>query len=200
MPYGGSVWVVPVFPASSIRGPAKLGSILPLPLLEGQVPTLRSPLLPSFQTSSSLTSTTRSLTVGSRPPQVSLPSGGSPANWVIKDDPAAQLSAKLGSSDRGQMKCRQLGRVTCWNSASPDPGVGAGIGHLDGAEERQLGNSPRDPRGLRRPSIPCRPPHVLALVQLKSKLPDPLCPSDQKRAAQQQSWGSPEPAIPKGPI
>lgn len=44
MPYGGSVWVVPAFPASSVRGPAELRSILPLRLPEGRVPSLRSPL------------------------------------------------------------------------------------------------------------------------------------------------------------
>lgn len=38
---------------------------------------------------------------GKEPPRVSRSSGGSAANWMVKDDPAAQLSAELGPSDTG---------------------------------------------------------------------------------------------------
>lgn len=65
------------------------------------------------------------------------------------------------------------------------------------AEERQLRDSPRAPGGLLHPLQASSCPGLCE--DLKSKLPDPLCPSDGNGtpgAAQQQSWGSLEPTVP----
>lgn len=97
MPYGGSVWVVLAFPASFILGRAKFRSILTLPLPEYRVTSLLSPLLSRPQAAQPR----RQPRCGTRTTQVSLLSGGSAANWIVKDDPAAQLSAKLGPGDTG---------------------------------------------------------------------------------------------------
>lgn len=93
------------------------------------------------------------------------------------------------------------------NLCQPRPRSGRGHRALgwDRAEERQLGNSPRNPGGAAETLHPLqassRPGPCAAL---KSKLPDPLCPADQKStapwAARQQSQGSPEPAVPCSPL
>lgn len=103
MPYGGSVWVVLAFPAPFIFGQAKFRSILPLPMLEYRVTSLLSPqpFLPFFPAPQQPNLCCSQPRCGKQTTQVSLLSGGSTANWIVKDDPATQLSAKLGPSDTG---------------------------------------------------------------------------------------------------
>lgn len=107
-------WFRPFLPLSFLVRPSSgAPSLSPCPRMESPPSFLPCPSLPSSQTPRSLPSAAASLTVGSERPPVSLSSGGSAANWVVKDDPATQPSAELGPSATGQMKCRRHGGVTC---------------------------------------------------------------------------------------
>lgn len=90
------------FPASFILGPAKFraSSLSPARVLLHLPPFPLSlpPLLPDTELPNFAAA---SLAVGRELPRVSLLSGGSAANWIVKDDPSAQLSAELGPSDVG---------------------------------------------------------------------------------------------------
>lgn len=95
-------WFWPFLPLSFLVGPSSgASSLCSCQSIRSPPPFLPRPLRPFFPDSKQPNLCGREPRRGKRATQVSLLSGGSAANWIVKDDPTAQLSAEPGPSDRG---------------------------------------------------------------------------------------------------
>ena len=113
--------------------------------------------------------------MGRGPPRVSPVSGGSAANWIVKDDPSAQLSASQAPVTQGKLNTDNgAGLPAEALCQAQTPEVREDGGTEMGEELRQGGTSPSAPSGaeMAPPLQACSQP--LALGIWKSKRPDPL--------------------------
>lgn len=93
-------WFWPFLLLSFLVGPSSgASSLSPCQSIESPPSFLPQPFLPFFPAPEQPSLCCSKPRCGKRTTQVSLSSGGSAANWIVKDDPAAQLPAKLGPSD-----------------------------------------------------------------------------------------------------
>lgn len=121
-------------------------------------------------------------------PQALLLSGGSAANWVVKDDPPAQLSTKYGINEMqvvGQGHLLTLYKAQMQKSERanrPPEGRGAG------------GRRSRDSPGVPQAAAEMNPP--LQASSTRAKLPNQ---NTSPCTAQQLSRGHHGPAIPRSP-
>ena len=157
----GQVQESPPFPPARVSAHHSLLSACPFP--------------PSRQQAVQLRGRAASLTVGRGPPQVSPVSGGSAANWIVKDDPSAQLSASQAPVTQGKLNTDNgAGLPAEALCQAQTPEVREDGGTEMGEELRQGGTSPSAPSGaeMAPPLQACSQP--LALGIWKSKRPDPL--------------------------
>ena len=146
----GSAWVARPFLPLAL-GRAKFRRVLPLSL-QGYWLTASlisaCPFPPSRLQAAQLRGRAVSLAVGRGPPRVSPVSRGSAANWIVKDDPSAQLSASWAPATRGKLNADSgvgLPAKALCQAQTPEGREDGGTEM--GEEQRQGGTSPSAPIG-----------------------------------------------------
>lgn len=160
--WSGQVQESPPFPPARVSAHRPLLSACPFP--------------PSRHQAAQLRGRAASLAVGRGPPRVSPVSGGSAANWIVKDDPSAQLSVSQAPATQGKLNADSGGGGYLLKlCARLRPQKSERTVALRWERSRGKEEPHRVPhRVLRRP-LPCRPAHSPWPWGIwKSKRPDPL--------------------------
>lgn len=132
--WSGQVQESPPFPPARVSAHRPLLSACPFP--------------PSRHQAAQLRGRAASLAVGRGPPRVSPVSGGSAANWIVKDDPSAQLSVSQAPATQGKLNADSGGGLPAEALCQAQtPEVREDSGTEMGEEQRQGGTSPSAPSG-----------------------------------------------------
>lgn len=161
------------FPASHSRsGQIQESPPFPPARVSAHHPLLSAcPFPPSRQQAAQLRGRAASLTVGRGPPRVSPVSGGSAANWIVKDDPSAQLSASRAPVTQGKLNADSgAGLPAEALCRTQTPEVREDSGTEMGEELKQGGASPSAPSGAEAaPSLQaCSQPLALRHLEIKA--------------------------------